>query len=214
MKIRKNILHGPTGNRQATLSNDQVRDETILPCDILIRSVGYVGDKLEPNLVPSDKNGTIVHDGLGRVRYNEDSSASATGRLYVCGWAKRGASGVIATNVQCAEETAEAIKEDILNGLLKPAARILPPPPSNTITASKWFKLDAVERGENGNREETEEEDVEEKSESNKTRVLIIIVIIAYRARFHSIFASFFLCRIGQNACIFLVIINDTTNTA
>ena len=167
VKIRKNILQGPTGNRQATLSNDQVRDETILPCDILIRSVGYVGDKLEPNLVPSDKNGTIVHDGLGRVRYNEDSSASATGRLYVCGWAKRGASGVIATNVQCAEETAEAIKEDILNGLLKPAARILPPPPSNTITASKWFKLDAVERGES-DREETEEEDVEEKSESNK----------------------------------------------
>ena len=167
VKIRKNILQGPTGNRQATLSNDQVRDETILPCDILIRSVGYVGDKLEPNLVPSDKNGTIVHDGLGRVRYNEDSSASATCRLYVCGWAKRGASGVIATNVQCAEETAEAIKEDILNGLLKPAARILPPPPSNTITASKWFKLDAVERGES-DREETEEEDVEEKSESNK----------------------------------------------
>jgi adrenodoxin-NADP+ reductase len=167
VKIRKNILQGPTGNRQATLSNDQVRDETILPCDILIRSVGYVGDKLEPNLVPSDKKGTIVHDGLGRVRYNEDSSASATGRLYVCGWAKRGASGVIATNVQCAEETAEAIKEDILNGLLKPAARILPPPPSNTITASKWFKLDAVERGES-DREETEEEDVEEKSESNK----------------------------------------------
>jgi len=167
VKIRKNILQGPTGNRQATLSNDQVRDETILPCDILIRSVGYVGDKLEPNLVPSDKNGTIVHDGLGRVRYNEDSSASATGRLYVCGWAKRGASGVIATNVQCAEETAEAIKEDILNGLLKPAARILPPPPSNTITASKWFKLDAVERGES-DREETEEEDVEEKSKSNK----------------------------------------------
>ena len=167
VKIRKNILQGPTGNRQATLSNDQVRDETILPCDILIRSVGYVGDKLEPNLVPSDKNGTIVHDGLGRVRYNEDSSASAIGRLYVCGWAKRGASGVIATNVQCAEETAAAIKEDILNGLLKPAARILPPPPPNTITASKWFKLDAVERGES-DREETEEEDVEEKSKSNK----------------------------------------------
>jgi len=170
VKIRKNILQGPTGNRQATLSNDQVRDETILPCDILIRSVGYVGDKLEPNLVPSDKNGTIVHDGLGRVRYNEDSSASATGRLYVCGWAKRGASGVIATNVQCAEETASAIKEDILNGLLKPAARILPPPPPNKnllVTASEWFKLDAVERGESG-REETEEEDVEEKSKSNK----------------------------------------------
>jgi len=111
-----------------------------------------------------------VHDGLGRVRYNEDSSASATGRLYVCGWAKRGASGVIATNVQCAEETASAIKEDILNGLLKPAARILPPPPPNKnllVTASEWFKLDAVERGESG-REETEEEDVEEKSESNK----------------------------------------------
>ena len=107
VKIRKNILEGPTGNRKAkTLSDDLVgsEDETILPCDILIRSVGYVGDKLEPSLIPSDNNGTIAHDGLGRVQYKTDDS-SATGRLYVCGWAKRGASGVIATNVQCAEET-------------------------------------------------------------------------------------------------------------
>ena len=158
VKIRKNILEGPTGNRKAKMLSDDLgsEDETILPCDILIRSVGYVGDKLEPSLIPSDNNGTIAHDGLGRVQYKDDDS-SATGRLYVCGWAKRGASGVIATNVQCAEETALAIEEDILNGFLKPVVRENNEPSSLLqksdkknhllVTASKWFELDAVERG-------------------------------------------------------------------
>ena len=168
VKIRKNILEGPTGNRKAkTLSDDLVgsEDETILPCDILIRSVGYVGDKLEPSLIPSDNNGTIAHDGLGRVQYKTDDS-SATGRLYVCGWAKRGASGVIATNVQCAEETALAIEEDILNDILKPVVvseNNTNDEPSSLlqksgddkddkknhrllVTAAKWFELDAIER--------------------------------------------------------------------
>ena len=168
VKIRKNILEGPTGNRKVkTLSDDLVgsEDETILPCDILIRSVGYVGDKLEPSLIPSDNNGTIAHDGLGRVQYKTDDS-SATGRLYVCGWAKRGASGVIATNVQCAEETALAIEEDILNDILKPVVvseNNTNDEPSSLlqksgddkddkknhrllVTAAKWFELDAIER--------------------------------------------------------------------
>ena len=166
VKIRKNILEGPTGNRKAKMLSDDLgsEDETILPCDILIRSVGYVGDKLEPSLIPSDNNGTIAHDGLGRVQYKDDDS-SATGRLYVCGWAKRGASGVIATNVQCAEETALAIEEDILSGVLKPVVvcENNNDEPSSLlqksgaggdkknhhllVTAAKWFELDAVERG-------------------------------------------------------------------
>ena len=166
VKIRKNILEGSTGNRKAKMLSDDLgsEDETILPCDILIRSVGYVGDKLEPSLIPSDNNGTIAHDGLGRVQYKDDDS-SATGRLYVCGWAKRGASGVIATNVQCAEETALAIEEDILSGVLKPVvvrennndepSSLLQKSGAGDdkknhhllVTAAKWFELDAVERG-------------------------------------------------------------------
>ena len=166
VKIRKNILEGSTGNRKAKMLSDDLgsEDETILPCDILIRSVGYVGDKLEPSLIPSDNNGTIAHDGLGRVQYKDDDS-SATGRLYVCGWAKRGASGVIATNVQCAEETALAIEEDIISGVLKPVvvrennndepSSLLQKSGAGDdkknhhllVTAAKWFELDAVERG-------------------------------------------------------------------
>ena len=202
VKIRKNILQGPSGNRKATLSDDAAKDETILPCDILIRSVGYVGDKLDPKLVPSDDNGTISHDGLGRVQYNEEdpSSASATkgGRLYVCGWAKRGASGVIATNVQCAEETVGAIEQDVLAGLLKPASTIVSSDGNDDddgknnnllfqnddddndkknllVTASKWFKLDAVERGEEEEENETNLAAAKKKpSKSSKTRTKIV----------------------------------------
>jgi len=202
VKIRKNILQGPSGNRKATLSADAAKDETILPCDILIRSVGYVGDKLDPKLVPSDDNGTISHDGLGRVQYNEEdpSSASATkgGRLYVCGWAKRGASGVIATNVQCAEETVGAIEQDVLAGLLKPASTIVSSDGDDDddgknnnllfqnddddndkknllVTASKWFKLDAVERGEEEEENETNLAATKKKtSKSSKSRTKIV----------------------------------------
>ena len=201
VKIRKNILQGPSGNRKATLSDDAAKDETILPCDILIRSVGYVGDKLDPKLVPSDDNGTISHDGLGRVHYNEEdpSSASATkgGRLYVCGWAKRGASGVIATNVQCAEETVGAIEQDVLAGLLKPASTIVSDGGGDDddgrnnnvlfqnddnndkkkllVTAAKWFKLDAVERGEEEEENETNLAAAKKKpSKSSKSRTKIV----------------------------------------
>ena len=201
VKIRKNILQGPSGNRKATLSADAAKDETILPCDILIRSVGYVGDKLDPKLVPSDDNGTISHDGLGRVQYNEEepSSASATkgGRLYVCGWAKRGASGVIATNVQCAEETVGAIEQDVLAGLLKPASTIVSSDGDDDdgknnnllfqnddddndkknllVTTSKWFKLDAVERGEEEEENETNLAAAKKKpSKSSKIRTKIV----------------------------------------
>jgi len=202
VKIRKNILQGPSGNRKAMLSADAAKDETILPCDILIRSVGYVGDKLDPKLVPSDDNGTISHDGLGRVQCNEEdpSSASATkgGRLYVCGWAKRGASGVIATNVQCAEETVGAIEQDVLAGLLKPASTIVSSDGDDDddgknnnllfqnddddndkknllVTASKWFKLDAVERGEEEEENETNLAATKKKtSKSSKSRTKIV----------------------------------------
>jgi len=196
VKIRKNILEGPTGNRKAkTLSDDLVgsEDETILPCDILIRSVGYVGDKLEPSLIPSDNNGTIAHDGLGRVQYKTDDS-SATGRLYVCGWAKRGASGVIATNVQCAEETALAIEEDILNDILKPVVvreNNTNDEPSSLlqksgggagddkddkknhrllVTAAKWFELDAVERGGGLCSKDDDDDDKDDKDDDDGKR--------------------------------------------
>ena len=108
-----------------------------------------------------------MHDGLGRVRYNEDSSASATGRLYVCGWAKQERLGRHRDERPVRGRNRRSHKRRHSQRSSQTQQRILPPPPSNTITASKWFKLDAVEEGES-DREETEEEDVEEKSESNK----------------------------------------------
>lgn len=39
---------------------------------------------------------------------SEDSSQVENG-LYVCGWLKRGPTGIIATNLYCAEETVSSL---------------------------------------------------------------------------------------------------------
>jgi adrenodoxin-NADP+ reductase len=170
VKVRKNILKGETGNRKAVLSTNE-DDEMTLPCDILIRSVGYVGDRIEPSVVQSDMNGTIAHDGQGRAQINETTINDINNaNLYVCGWAKRGANGVIATNVQCAEETAFAIREDFYTGKITTKSKSAI---DNTlsialnknknksesssdlnkwkknpliITSERWFKIDEFER--------------------------------------------------------------------
>ena len=52
------------------------------------------------------KSGGIAHDGHGRVLGHPG--------VYVAGWAKRGPKGVIAANIPCCADTAEAIYQDLV----------------------------------------------------------------------------------------------------
>jgi len=58
----------------------------------------------------------FLHDGLclilgvvpnlrGRVLSSESETATVERGLYVVGWLKRGPTGIVATNLHCAEET-------------------------------------------------------------------------------------------------------------
>jgi ferredoxin--NADP+ reductase len=80
--------------------------ETI-DCGLVLRAVGYRGRKLPG--IPFDPVAGVIPNRGGRVL---DEAGRVRPGEYVTGWAKRGPSGVIGTNKQCAAETAAAIVAD------------------------------------------------------------------------------------------------------
>jgi adrenodoxin-NADP+ reductase len=92
-----------------------------IPASLAFRSIGYKSEGLPgfPELgVPfNDRLGIIPNDQLGRViDDNEGWSESGTAQhipgMYCAGWVKRGPTGVIASTMQDAFSTADAITED------------------------------------------------------------------------------------------------------
>ncbi|KAI8806934.1 hypothetical protein BJ742DRAFT_814860 [Cladochytrium replicatum] len=85
-----------------------VTDRTeVVHCGAVMRSIGYRGTPL--GTVQFDaKNGVIPND-KGRVL----GPPSRSGRLYAAGWIKRGPTGVIATTMNDAIETATTVLEDL-----------------------------------------------------------------------------------------------------
>lgn len=119
-----NTLRGVTFTRTAlsdlsspssTVTNTP--ESTTIPTSTLLRSIGY---KAEP--IPGmdsvgatfdSRAGTLRHDGAGRI-LTPDAPAPAEGHaaLYCAGWVKRGPTGVIASTMTDAFQTAEAIVSD------------------------------------------------------------------------------------------------------
>ena len=86
----------------------------IVPCGMVIRSVGYRGAPLPG--VPFDEGRGIVPNEGGRVVSAEPSHGVEKREVvvgeYVVGWAKRGPSGVIGTNKADAAATVALMRED------------------------------------------------------------------------------------------------------
>lgn len=129
-----------------------------LPCELVLRSVGFTGIPIQG--VPFDqRRGTILND-CGRVLASPDGDPLPG--EYTAGWIKRGPSGVIGNNKQCATETVRLLLEDVT------AERLLAPDEPDpdaieTLLASRgvnyvsfgdWEEIDRVElaRGEADNR--------------------------------------------------------------
>lgn len=110
-------------------------ETTIIPTSTLFRSIGYRAEPIpgmETIGVPFDaRAGTIRHDGLGRVipldapdhkapvsasaidhPLQPIAAAEASASLYCAGWVKRGPTGVIASTMTDAFQTAEVIVQD------------------------------------------------------------------------------------------------------
>jgi ferredoxin/flavodoxin---NADP+ reductase len=111
--VHNRIEPGRDGSLRAVATDR----EEVIPCGLVIRSIGYRGTPLGD--VPFDpRRGLIRNDG-GRV-CGEDGAPHAG--EYCVGWIKRGPSGVIGTNKKDAADTVAKIVEDAGAGRLREPA--------------------------------------------------------------------------------------------
>ncbi|WP_233496197.1 FAD-dependent oxidoreductase [Geodermatophilus sp. TF02-6] len=89
-------------------------ETSVLPADLVVRSVGYRGSGL-PQLPLDERSGTVPNE-LGRV-LREGRPAPGE---YVAGWIKRGPTGVVGTNKHDARETVAALLADVAAGVVRP----------------------------------------------------------------------------------------------
>ncbi len=122
--------------------------ETI-PCNMVLRSVGYRGVKLDS--VPFDERAGIIPNQVGRV--TDGPGGPVVPGEYVVGWIKRGPSGVIGTNKPDSLATVQAMLADM--PAIAPAAprdplaivELLAQRKPDVVTRGGWSALDAHETG-------------------------------------------------------------------
>jgi NADPH-dependent glutamate synthase beta subunit-like oxidoreductase len=122
LKVVRNNLVGVAGKQKAvpvTPSGEASEEshQRVLPCDLLIRAVGYRCEPISSKIPFSTATNTIPH-AKGRIVDAAGTSSAPLPGMYVTGWLKRGATGIIASNIPDAKDTAAAIGEDLRAGLL------------------------------------------------------------------------------------------------
>ena len=141
---RNELVSGAEGRLGAQPTGEH---ETI-PAGLVMRAIGYRGIPL-PGVPFDERRGVIPGEG-GRVVGPEGRRPGE----YVVGWIKRGPTGVIGTNKKDAQDTVNAILEDL-------AAGALPEPPApdpeellatlrarrpELVTYAGWSEIDRHER--------------------------------------------------------------------
>ena len=141
---RNALVPGPDGRLGAQATGEL---ETI-PAGLVLRAIGYRGTPLPG--VPFDERRGVIPGEHGRVTGPEGPCPGE----YAVGWIKRGPTGVIGTNKKDAQETVDAILEDL-------AAGRLPEPPApdpeellttlrarqpELVTYAGWSEIDRHER--------------------------------------------------------------------
>jgi ferredoxin/flavodoxin---NADP+ reductase len=135
---------GEDGSLRAHATGEQ---ETI-PTGLVLRAIGYRGIALPE--VPFDERRAVILNESGRV-LGPDGPVPGE---YAVGWIKRGPSGVIGTNKKDAQETVDAIFEDLHAGRLPiPSApdpaevlETLAQRKPNLVTYEGWSEIDRHER--------------------------------------------------------------------
>src|SRR5215208_332451 len=115
-----------------------------LDCGVVFRSIGYRGTQIPG--VPFDESRCVIPNDRGRV-------LKRTGE-YAVGWIKRGPTGIIGTNKRDAQETVDALLEDLDAGNL-PAPRdpdrdsldaLLAERQPDAVSYAGWQAVDRAER--------------------------------------------------------------------
>lgn len=109
---------------------------SLIPCGLIVVAIGYRGLPFEG--VPFDPNRGLIPNDDGRI---------AKG-VYAVGWAKRGPTGIIASNRPDGINCAEQIRKDIRKGT-KPGRdwlrRTLSERGVRAVTFDDWLEIDAAE---------------------------------------------------------------------
>lgn len=155
MKLGRNELVGRAGSRKS-ISSGETED---IPTVMALRSVGYRAEEIKMDVedtslskieLPFDHVRRVVPNEHGAVKISAEADECVPG-LYVTGWLKRGPTGIIGTNLTCAEETVAKMASDFASN--PPAERklldvesILARRGTRIVTGADWHKLDALER--------------------------------------------------------------------
>uniref|UniRef100_A0A2N9H213 NADPH:adrenodoxin oxidoreductase, mitochondrial n=1 Tax=Fagus sylvatica TaxID=28930 RepID=A0A2N9H213_FAGSY len=152
VQFEKTVLKGVSDGKRIAVGTGQFED---LKCGMVLKSIGYKSVPVDG--LPFDHHKGVVPNIRGRVLYDTSGDPTLLEEgLYVCGWLKRGPTGIIATNLYCAEETVASISEDLDQGVL--ASKSSLPKPGRegllhlldnrnvkVVQFSDWEKIDSTE---------------------------------------------------------------------
>jgi adrenodoxin-NADP+ reductase len=153
VQFRRQELTGEAGRQgcvDAVCEGGEGEEDTfediVIPADVCVLSLGYVNEPMV-GLEDAFENGQYRHVN-GWIR----------GNIYVVGWAKRGASGIVGTNIPDAKQTVTSVLENVGGGGVyeektKSGAGldmegILKDRNVDYTTWEGWERIDAVERAE------------------------------------------------------------------
>jgi ferredoxin--NADP+ reductase len=145
IRICRNELQDQDGSLRAC-STDTIEE---IECGVVFRSIGYRGMPLH-GLPFHERSGTIPNEG-GRI-LSEDG-VPVPGE-YAVGWIKRGPTGIIGTNKRDAQETVDALLEDLDAGRLNEPADpdrdsledLLAERAPDHVTYAGWEAIDRAEK--------------------------------------------------------------------
>ena len=145
-------------------------EQISLPASLVFRSIGYRAEAIpgmqDVGISFDTQSGVIPNDGKGRIiTQSEEEGLSTLPGMYCSGWVKRGPTGVIASTMEDAFATAEAITEDweaqapFLKGgdgwkSLQHEVRNTNP---RTVSWEDWQRIDAAEKREGSKRNKERE---------------------------------------------------------
>ncbi len=142
--VRNRLVADSDGQLRAQATDEQ---ETIA-AGLVLRAIGYRGVPLPG--VPFDERSGVIDNEHGRVLGPEGPLRGE----YAVGWIKRGPTGVIGTNKKDAQETVDALLDDMAGGRLhQPSApdpeelvRMLQARQPQLVTYAGWSEIDRHER--------------------------------------------------------------------
>jgi ferredoxin/flavodoxin---NADP+ reductase len=138
VRLVRNRLQGPVDARRAVSGDERFS----IAAGLMVASIGFRGKSIEG--VPFDSRRGIIPNIEGRVA----GVAGPGAPLYVAGWIKRGATGIIGTNRADAAETVRSLLSDFAAGLWSADAgrhRTGVPVPGS-VGFSDWKRIDKIEQ--------------------------------------------------------------------